>query len=114
MDGLVRDKLRGARDDAGGDEIDGTRHRVVGHGSATHQRAEVHDGDPVGDLEDVVEVVRNHEDADASRRQGLDESQDLRRLGDAERRRGFVHDDQLRVTHDGSRHGDGLTLAARK
>ena len=75
-------------------------------------RAVVHDRDPVREVEDIVDVVADEEDADAFALQLADEVAHLRGLGRPEGRGGLVHDEDARVEVDrpGDRHG--LTLAA--
>ena len=76
--------------------------------------AVIHDADPVGQVEHVVDVVADQEDADAVRLQLADEVVDLRRLGRAERRRRLVHDQDPGVEIDRPRDRDRLALAARQ
>ena len=71
--------------------------------------AVVHDADPVGQVEDVVDVVADQEDADALVLELADEVADLGRLGRAEGGRRLVHDQDPRVEVD--RPGDGHRLA---
>ena len=87
---------------------------VLARSSNGHPLAEPQDGDPVGDLEDVVQVVGDDHDAEIPFRQALDEVEHLTRLGDAERRGGLVEDDETGVPHHRLRHGDGLSLASRE
>src|ERR1700677_2182230 len=61
------------------------------------QSAEIQHGDPIGDLEHVVEVMGDQQHSGAAGRQGLDQLQHHRRLRDAERRGRLVHDHQLRA-----------------
>ena len=51
------------------------------------QRAVVHDADPIREVEDIVDVVADEEDADAFRLQLLDELADLLGLRGPPRRR---------------------------
>ena len=61
--------------------------------------AEPQHGDPVGGLEDVVEVVRDQDDAEALLAEAAHEREHLLGLRDAERRGRLVEDDELRVPH---------------
>src|SRR5437762_195066 len=81
---------------------------------ATHVAAEAQDCDPRGDLEDVVEVVRDEHDCEALVGEALDEVEDLARLRDAERRGGLVENDDLGVPLHGLGDGDRLPLAPRQ
>ena len=74
--------------------------------------AVVHDADPVGQVEHVVDVVADQEDPDALVLELADEAPDLRGLGRPERRGGLVHDQDPGVEVDGTRDRDGLALAA--
>ena len=74
--------------------------------------SEIHDGDAVSDLEDVIQVVRNKHHCDTVFSEPLDQVQHLARLRDAERRRGLVHDHKLCVGHHGLGDGDRLALTA--
>ena len=76
--------------------------------------AEPQHGDPVGDLEDVVQVVRDQDDGEPLLGQPLDELEHLLRLRDAERGGRLVEDHEPRVPHHRAGDGDGLSLAARK
>ena len=77
-----------------------------------HDPAVVHDADPVGQVEDVVDVVADEEDADALVLELADQVADLRRLGRAERGRRLVHDQDAGVEVDRARDGHGLALPA--
>ena len=57
--------------------------------------AEAQDDDPVGDLEDVGEVVADHDDAEAALAQAPDQLQHLLGLRHAERRRRLVEQHDL-------------------
>src|SRR4051812_579583 len=70
--------------------------------------------DPVGDLEDVVQVVRDDHDREPLLAQPSHELEHLARLRDAERRRRLVEDDDARVPHHRSRDGHRLPLSAGK
>ena len=76
--------------------------------------AEPQHGDPVGDLEDVVQVVRDQDDGEPLLGQALDELEHLLRLRDAERGGRLVEDHEPRVPHHRAGDGDGLPLAARQ
>ena len=71
-------------------------------------------GDPVCDLEDVVQVVRDEHDRKASVGEALDEVEHLARLRHAERRGRLVEDDEARVPLHRLRHRHRLALAARE
>ena len=77
-----------------------------------HDPAVVHHADPVGQVEDVVDVVADQEDADALVLELPDEVADLRGLGRSERRGRFVHDQDPGVEVDRAGDGHGLALAA--
>jgi hypothetical protein len=79
-----------------------------------HHPAEVEHGDPVGNFEDVVEIVGNDHDGQPVVLEPPDQVQHHPRLGHAESRRGLVQQHQFRVPHDGLRHSDGLALASRQ
>ena len=76
---------------------------------------EVHDRDPVGDLAQHGEVVR---DEDVRQLEVLlqvaEEVQHLRLDRDVERRHGLVAHDQLRRERERARDADALPLAARE
>ena len=74
----------------------------------------VHDADPVGQVEDVVDVVADEEDADALVLQLPDEVAHLGRLRRPERGGRLVHDQDPGVEVDGPPDGDRLALAARQ
>mgnify|MGYP003694014791 CR=1 FL=1 len=77
------------------------------------QPSEVEDGDPVGDVADDAEVVRDEEVGDLLLRLELDEQVEDRRLhGDVERRGRLVADDELRVSRERARDRDPLLEAA--
>ena len=67
-------------------------------------------GDAVRHLEDVVEVVRDDDDAEAFLGQTADEVQHLARLRHPESGCRLVEDHELRVPHDRLRHRHCLTL----
>ena len=70
------------------------------------------DDDAVGDGEDVVEIVGDHDDGEPMVGQAPHKLENLLRLRDAERRGRLVEDDELRVPHDRFRDRDRLALAA--
>ena len=86
--------------------------RDVGLVDGVHDPAVVHDADPVGQVEDVVDVVADEEDADALVLELADEVADLGRLGRPEGRRRLVHDQDPGVEVDGPGDGHRLALAA--
>ena len=86
--------------------------RDVGLVDRADEPAVVHDADPVGQVEDVVDVVADEEDPDALALQLPDQVPDLRRLGRPERRGGLVHDQDLGVEMDRARDRHRLALAA--
>ena len=57
--------------------------------------AVVHDADPVGQVEDVVDIVADQEDADTLRLELADKVANLRRLRRAKGSRRLVHDQDL-------------------
>ena len=59
--------------------------------------AEAQDRDPIGALEDVVEVVRDDDDAQVALREAAHQVEHLARLGDPEGRGRLVEDDALPV-----------------
>ena len=77
-----------------------------------HDPAVVHDADPVGQVEHVVDVVADQEDADALVLELPDEVPDLGRLGRAERGGRLVHDEDPGVEVDGPGDRHRLALAA--
>ncbi len=68
--------------------------------------------DPVGDLEDVGEVVADHDHAEAAIAQPLDQLEDLLGLDDAERRRRLVEHHELRIAEQRAGDRDRLALPA--
>ena len=74
--------------------------------------AEAEDEDPVGDLEDVDQVVADHDHAEPALAQAPDQVQHLRRLGDAERRRRLVEQHDLGLAEQRAGDRDLLALAA--
>ena len=77
--------------------------------------AEVEHGDPVRDVADDAEVVRDEEVRDPLLRLQLDEQVEDRRLHrHVERRRRLVADDELRVAGERARDRDALLQPARE
>ena len=80
-----------------------------------HDLAEVHDRDPVGDVPDDCEVVRDEEVREAELAlQLLEQVDDLRLDRDVERRHRLVADDEVRVERERAGDADALALAARE
>ena len=77
--------------------------RDVGLVDDADDPAVIHDRDPVREVEDVVDVVADEEDADPFALQLTDEVAHLGGLGGPERRRGLVHDEDARIEMDRSR-----------
>ena len=78
-----------------------------------HQPPEVEDGDPVGDVPNYTEVMRDEQVRDTALGLQLDEEVEDRRLhGDVERRGRLVADHELRVAGEGARDRDPLLEAA--
>ena len=86
--------------------------RDVGLADGVDEPAVVHDADPVRQVEHVVDVVADQEDADALGLELADQVADLGRLGRAERSGRLVHDQDPGVEVDGPRDGHRLALAA--
>src|SRR5271156_1579345 len=59
----------------------------AGNGRRADDAPVLHDADPIRQIEDVMNIVADEEDADAVRLELFDEFADLRRLLRAERRR---------------------------
>ena len=78
---------------------------------ADHARR-LHHGDAVGQIEDVVNVVADQEDADAFLLELLDEVAHLGGLGGTERGGRLVHDQDAGVEVDRAGDGHRLALAA--
>ena len=76
--------------------------------------AVLHDADAVGEIEDIMDVVADQEDADAVGLELLDQFADLRGFLRPERRRRLVHDQDAGVEVDGARDRHRLALAARQ
>ena len=94
---------------------DHAQHVVRGDGrlvDGVDDPAVVHDADPIGQVEDVVDVVADEEDADALVLELADEVADLGGLGRAEGGGGLVHDQDPGVEMDRPGDGHGLSLAA--
>ena len=99
---------------AGRDRVHDLLLRHVRFREHVHRLAEPQHGDPVGDLEDVVQVVRDEHDADAAVGEAADEVEHLARLCHAQGGRRLVEDDHLRLPHDRFRDRDRLPLTARQ
>ena len=76
--------------------------------------AEPQHEDAVGDLEDVGQVVADHDDAEPALAQPPDQVEHLRRLGDAERGGGLVEQHDLRLAQQRAGDRDLLALARRR
>ena len=88
-------------------------HRLLRQLAAGVRRDDVavaHDGDLVGDLEDLLEVVRDVDDADAVVAQPSDVREEALDLGRAERRGRLVEDDELGARRQRAGDLDGLLL----
>ena len=78
-----------------------------------HHTSEVHDTDPVRDVADDGDVVRDEQVREPFiLLQVLEHIDDLRLDGDVQRGDGFVADDELRFHSQRSRDADALLLAA--
>src|SRR3954464_14036385 len=99
---------------ARGDRLDHLALRRRARLEAGDVLAEAQHGDVVGDLEDVVEVMRDDDDGESLMAEAADEIEHLARLGDAERGRRLVEDDDLRVPHDGLGDRHRLPLSTRQ
>src|SRR5260370_21228960 len=111
----VRPNGRGAGDGAGRTfaEDDHPQHFVLGdirRSPDADDLAVLHYRDAIGEIEDVVNVVADEEDADPLGLQLLDELADLRGLLRAERRGRLVHDEDARVEMDRARDRHRLAL----
>ena len=102
------------RRDAGGDGVDDLLLRRLAPLEDGGVASEPEHRDPVGHLEDVVEVVGDEDDGEPLLGEPPDEVEHLPRLGDAERGRRLVEDDDAGVPHHGTADRDGLALAARE
>jgi len=69
--------------------------------------------DPIGDLDDVLEVVRDEEDGDSLVSEAFDQVEDAVGAFHREGTRRFVHDDDLRVRQEHPRDGDGWRCPRR-
>ena len=72
------------------------------------------DGDPVGDLEDLLQAVADEEDGDALVAQVLDQAEELGDLVRRQRRRRLVHDEDADVERDRLGDLDGLLGGERQ
>ena len=91
-------------------------HRLVQHLAVTpllDDPPEIHDAEPVAEMADDAEVVRDEQERQAaSRAQAFQEPQDLRLHRDVERGDRLVGDDQLGIEHQRPGDADALALAA--
>src|SRR5256885_1413979 len=100
----------------------GARRHVLDHALAVkgrgaifrHLPAQVENRDPVRNLEDVVEVVRDHHDRQAAIAQAPDEVENHLGLYHTQRGGWLVQHHQLGVPHHGFGDRDRLPLAARQ
>ncbi len=84
-------------------------------GGLLHDLAEVHDGNPIGDLPDDREVVGDEQVCDAELGLELAEERQHAQLHRHVQARGdLVGDHQVRPEREGSRDGDALALTARE
>ena len=74
--------------------------------------AETQDDDPVGDLEDIGEVVADHDDPEAALAQATNQLQHLFGLRHAQRRGRLVQEDDTRLPEQRASYGHLLTLTA--
>ena len=99
---------------AGSDRVDDLVLRHLRAREQARVAPEPKHGDAIGDLEDVVEVVRDQDDREALLAEPLDEREHLLGLRDAERRGRLVEDDELRVPHHRPGDRDRLALPTRE
>ena len=76
--------------------------------------AQVHDGDPVGEMGGRRQVVGDHQDAHPILPEPVQERQDARPHRDVQHRHRLVGDQQLGVEHQAGGDRDALTLPARE
>ena len=82
----------------------------LGGGADLHQLPRVHDRDPVGELQQQRQVVRDEQDREVEALFQLEDlAEDLALHDDVERGRRLVHDDDFGV--GGQRHRDHDSLA---
>src|SRR5215217_4095045 len=96
---------------------DHAQHFVLGHFAGTclaHHLAVLHHHDPVCEIEDVVDIVADEEDADAVSLELLDQLAHLRGFLWPERGGRLVHDQDAGIEQNRARDGHGLPLAARE
>ena len=87
---------------------------VVG-GRELHDLAEVHDRDPVGDVPDDREVVRDEEVGEVEvALELLHQVDDLRLDRDVKGRHGLVANEEVRIERERAREADSLPLPARE
>src|SRR5712692_5156056 len=84
----------------------------VGFVDGADQSAVEHHADAVGQVEDVMDVVADEEDADSLSFELLDQGPNLGRFGGSERGCRLVHDQDPRVEVDRARNCHRLTLTA--
>ena len=103
-----RDGLELAADDEVDDLLDiGLADQPLGDVAAL-----VHDHDAVADHEQVLQPVGDQDDADAAGADLADEIEHGVDLGDRQRRRRLVHDEDQRIERGGAADRDALALAA--
>ena len=113
-EGLVAIGLHGG---SGGEQAAGVgmlrAYEEVARRGRLDDRAVLHDGDPVGDLADDGQVVRDEEHGEAvAIAQFAEKMEDLGLYGYVEGGGGLVGDEQARAVDDGHRDEDALALAA--
>ncbi len=87
----------------------------LAHGAALDDAAAMHDRDPIGDVGDHAEIVRDQQQAHAGLGlELLQQLEDLRLHGDVEGGRGLVGDQDVRAQRERHRDHDPLPLAARE
>src|SRR4051812_3377414 len=95
---------------AGSDQLDDLRRTALLRVDHRCDAAQEEDGDAVGDLHDVVHVVRNQHNAKTLVSEAAYEVEDLTCLRYAERRRRLVEEDDFAVPKHSFGDGDGLSL----
>src|SRR3989440_8583763 len=106
--------LTAAARGTGGHVIDNALPVEGGSAILGHHAAEMNHGNPVGYLEDVVEVMRDHHDGEAAITQTPDQVEHHLGLHHPKGCGGFVQHNQLRVPHDRLSDRHRLTLPARE
>ena len=79
-----------------------------------HDLASIHDGDPVGQLQDLVELGRDEQDGGAGVALGDRLAVDELDAADVQAARRLIEDEQLQVAAELARHDDLLLVAARQ